>query len=190
MMRRFALISGLACALSVLATAASAQPVSANADQDARLEGHVDGACRMGVPTALSTNNVSVSTLSQGSAEFSIDQLVGPDSIPLAASLTLSIPAVCTQAHTLTISSLKDGLRTEEVVPSGSGFRGVIDYSVGVDWAGQNSAFTASGADVVTPVPDAAVGDVTVTIQIPGGGDPAVAGFYSDEIILQLGVAG
>lgn len=179
----------LSFAAAVLA-AGAAHAADPLAEQTARLEGHVEGACRMGAPTAVSTSNATAGALTTGSAEFTIDQLVGPDGIPLAANFVVSIPAICTQAHVLTVSSLNDGLRTPEPTPSGSQFRSVLDYSVNVGWAGQSNNFTASGADLAAPIPDAARGDVTVTISLPGGGDPAVAGIYSDEIILQLGVAG
>lgn len=186
-MKRVAIFCFAATILAA-GTANTAEPASG--EQSARIEGRVDGACRMGTPTAVSTNNVTVGALSQGSAEFTIDQLVGPDGIPMSANVVVSIPATCTQAHVLSVSSLNDGLRTPETVSPSSGFRNVLDYSVDIDWAGESNSFTASGADLAAPIPDAVQGAVTVTISLPGGGDPAIAGIYTDEIILQLGVAG
>lgn len=188
-MNRLAILS-FAAVIFAAGAANAVEPAAGTGEQSARFEGHVNGACRMGAPTAVSTDNVTVGALSTGSAEFTIDQLVGPDGIPLAAQVVVNIPAICTQAHVLSVSSLNDGLSTPQPVAPGSPFRNVLDYSVNVLWAGQSNDFTASGSDLAAPIPDAAQGDVTVTISLPGGGDPAVAGIYSDEIILQLGVAG
>lgn len=184
-MTRFALIAGLSVAM--LAGAAQAQD---QLSRDAYLEGHVDGACRMYVPQAAGGENMTAGAVGEGAVELAISNLVDAAGVPRAASIVVTVPAICTQAHTLTVTSRNDGLRTEETAPPGSGFRSVIDYTVGVGWAGSTTSFDASSGELVEPVADAAAGDVTLTISFPGGGDPAVAGFYSDEIILELGVAG
>ncbi len=189
-MNRIAAIAAGLCGLMVAGSAAAQVIPTNGAQQPLNLEGRVNGVCKLFQPQTVSASNASVDALSATSAEVRIDSIVDSNGVPQAASVVIVIPAICTQAHTLSMSSANAGLRTAESAVPGSGFRSVLDYTVDVDWAGSTQSFESSGGDLVAPIPDAAVGDMTVTIDFPGGGEPAVAGDYSDQIIVELGVAG
>jgi hypothetical protein len=156
----------------------------------ATFRGAAPAGCRMSAPTAPTLQNAQVGALAPGSAEIAIDQMVGNDAVPLGATVVLVVPAVCNQAHTLTLSSLNRGMLSDSGQPAGGPFRSLLAYSVTVDWAGRQQVLETSDQDLTLNRGDAAVGFVTVTIRIPDGGAPLTAGAYTDEIVLELGATG
>lgn len=169
---------------------AMAQTVDGSATIQATFRGGAEPACRLNTPTAPTAQNVQIGGLAPGSADISISQLVGDDGAPLAATVVLVVPAVCNQAHTLNLSSLNGGLLGDGPELTGGPFRSRLPYSVTVAWAGGQQSFVTQDDALSFAVGDAAVGSVTVTIEIPPGGAPLAAGAYSDEIVLELGAAG
>lgn len=177
-------------ALVAFAGSAAAQSNEDTATIQATFRGNAPAGCRLSTPTAPTSQNAQVGSLSPGSADIAINQLVDQDSSPLGATIVLVLPAVCNQAHTLNLSSLNGGLLGDGAQPAGGAFRSLVPYSVTVNWAGGEQLLLTSDQDLTIPLSDAAVGVVTVTIQIPQGGAPLVAGAYTDEIVLELGAAG
>lgn len=169
--------------------AAAAQSGEETATVQTTFRGQADPGCRLSTPAAPTAENAQVGALGPGSADIAISQLVGDDGQPLGATIVLVLPAVCNQAHTLNLSSLNGGLLGDGPVTTGP-FRSNLPYSVTVAWAGDQQSFQTEDDTLSFPVGDAAVGSVTVTIQIPSGGAPLAAGAYSDELILELGAAG
>ena len=80
---------------------------------------------------------------------------------------------------------LRDGGSTQ---PGQGGFREFVPYQVSAVWSGQTVASASDGGPVVINVPDGAAGDASVTIDVPGGGAPLVAGGYSDAVVIELRV--
>ena len=152
--------------------------------------GDVAAACRMSTPLAPTTDNAQVGALAPGSADIAINRLVGEDGAPIGATIVLVLPATCNQAHTLNLSSLNGGLKGDAPAGSGGAFRSQAPYTVTVAWAGESQTFQTQDESLAFALGSAATGPVTVTIQIPAGGAPLAAGTYSDELILELGVAG
>lgn len=177
-------------ALVVPAGGAAAQSNEQTATIQATFRGVAPAACRMSAPTAPTSENAQVGALSPGSADIAIDQMVDQDSSPLGATIVLVLPAVCNQAHTLSLSSLNGGLLGDGAQPAGGAFRTLVPYSVTVSWAGGEQLLLTPDQNLSVVFSDAAAGVVTVTIQIPQGGAPLVAGAYTDEIVLELGAAG
>jgi hypothetical protein len=176
-------------ALALPAGAAAAQTAETGAIQ-ATFRGNAPAGCLMSSPSAPTSENVSVGALSPGSADIAISQMVGDDATALGATIVLVLPAVCNQAHTLNLSSLNGGLLGDGEAPISGAFRSLVPYSVTVNWAGGEQVLLTSDQELSVPFGDAAAGVVTVTIQIPPGGAPLVAGAYTDEIVLELGAAG
>lgn len=177
----------------ILGAAALAGPALAQQDTTATIQtvfrGDVAAACRMSTPLAPTADNAQVGALAPGSADIAISQLVGDDGAPIGATIVLVLPATCNQAHTLNLSSLNGGLKSSGPVVTGA-FRSQAPYTVTVAWAGESQTFQTQNESLAFNLANAATGPVTVTIQIPAGGAPLAAGTYSDELVLELGVAG
>jgi hypothetical protein len=176
--------------LTVLAGSAMAQSENLSATNQTTFRGSAPGACQLDVAASPSSANAQISALSPGSADIAISQMVGSDGLPLGATIVLVLPAVCNQAHTLNLSSLNGALLGDTPVTGGGAFRSQLPYSVTVSWAGGARSFQTGQSMAPFALGDAAAGPVTVTIQIPSGGAPLAAGAYSDELVLELGIAG
>ncbi|RYF93606.1 MAG: hypothetical protein EON95_08320 [Caulobacteraceae bacterium] len=179
-----------------LAAALMAGPAFAQTQEEttgtiqAVFRGDVLAACRMSTPLAPTADNAQVGALAPGSADIAINQLVGDDGAPIGATIVLVLPATCNQAHTLNLSSLNGGLKGDGPALPGGAFRSQAPYTVTVAWAGESQTFQTQDESLSFALGSAATGPVTVTIQIPAGGAPLAAGTYSDELVLELGVAG
>ncbi len=168
---------------------AAAQTTELTTPVQASFHGTAPAGCRISTGSAPTSENVQIGALSAGSAAIAINQMVDEGAAPLGATVVLVLPAVCNQAHTLNLSSLNGGLLGDG--PAGVGaFRSLLPYSVTVAWAGGEQLLLTSDQTLSVVFGDAAAGVVTVTIQIPQGGAPLVAGAYTDEIVLELGAAG
>lgn len=177
-------------ALTALGGAAAAQSGPGTATIQATFRGAAAAGCRLSTPTAPTSDNVQISALAPGSADIAINQLVGDDGAALGATVVLELPAVCNQAHTLNLTSLHGGLLGDGPEVTSGPFRSRLPYSVTVAWAGGQQSFLTEDGSLSFALGEAAAGPVTVTIQIPSGGAPLAAGAYSDELVLELGVAG
>lgn len=167
-----------------------AQSGEQSATIQATFRGAAEPACRLNTPTSPTSDNAQVSGLAPGSADIAINQLVGADGATLGATVVLVLPAVCNQAHTLNLSSLNGGLLGDGPAVTTGPFRSRLPYSVTVNWAGGQQSFLTEDGILSFALGAAAVGPITVTIQIPSGGAPLAAGAYSDELVLELGIAG
>jgi hypothetical protein len=168
---------------------AAAQTAPETSNVQATFRGTAVGGCRLSTPTSSSVDNVSVGALTPGSADITFNQLVGANSTAVGATVVLVMPAVCNQAHTLSLSSLNGGLLGDGPVTAGP-FRSNLPYNVTVSWAGTQQSFTTGGGNLSLPLSNAVADNLTVTIQIPAGGAPLAAGNYADELVLELGAAG
>jgi len=187
---RTLLALGLLAGTSAVAGAAAAQTPESTATIQATFRGGVDPACRMNIPTSPTADNAQIGATGPGSADIAITQLAGDDGASLGATIVLILPALCNQAHTLSLASQNGGLQGDGPPITGGPFRSNLPYSVTVDWADTAQTYGTGDEALSVSVGDAAVGSVTVTIQIPPGGAPLAAGVYSDELILELGAAG
>ncbi|MCC7267268.1 MAG: hypothetical protein IT546_07995 [Caulobacteraceae bacterium] len=190
MMTRAARTLAIVAALATAASTAAAQDVLPSSTIQATFRGVAPAGCRLDAPTAPSTSNATVGGLAPGSAEIAFNPLVGDDSAPLGASVRLVLPAICNQAHTLSLTSVNGGLKNAAGPPPSGPFRAVLPYNVVVTWAGEDQSFASGQGATLMNIGDAVSDVVTVTIQLPAGGAPLTAGTYSDELVLELGVAG
>ena len=175
---------------ALLCLAIPAQAQQAPATAQAAFRGAALPGCRMSTPAAEAIQNAVLSNAAPGSADVGISQLVGEDGAVFGATVVLSIPVVCNQAHTLVLSSLRGGLRTGQPGAENGVFRSVVPYRIRIEWSGAASDFNSEDGDAVLAVDDAAQGALNVVIDIPAGGAPLVAGAYSDELVLALSAAG
>jgi Spore Coat Protein U domain len=181
----------MALAVLLIPTFGRAQTVNESlASAATEFRGEAPGVCVIrGAARLVSSNNASLETSQLNAAAIRVTSLVAADGSgqPNAADLTLSIPVICTVTHDVTISSIGAGMtRDGGTVGAGSGFRTLLDYQVQTSWAGQTLAASASALPSVVTAPDAASGDLQVTVSILQGGQPLVAGTYSDTLTILL----
>jgi len=179
----------LAAAAALMLTAGAAQAQTPPTEQLA-FNGVAPPGCIMQSATSPSSDNASVSSPSPGAADILIGRLVGEDGVPVGATVILTLPAACNQAHRLSLGSLNGGLVNIDGTPVGGPFRALLPYTVGVSWGGASETYDSATPGVTLSSGDAATGSVTVTIEIPAGGAPLVAGAYSDQLVLELAAAG
>jgi hypothetical protein len=149
-------------------------------------------ACVIRTPSATSGNNATFTPVSGTTGEIQIVEFVNPSNAqPRAASINVALPVICNSPHQLVLRSTNGGLRREG---SGGGNQGPFaefkPYTIAADWAGNslNVASDAGGAVTISS-PFARAGDVSVSIDVEGGGAPLVAGTYSDEIVVEFTAA-
>lgn len=167
-----------------------AQSMDGPQSTQAAFQGVAPGACVTGAPVTASADNVVVSGAAPGVADITITDLVDEDGALRAATVTLLVPALCNQAHTLGLSSANGGLASESSEAIAPPFRAVAPYQVTVSWNGQQQIFATEDNSLSMPVDAAATGAIGLTIEIPPGGAPLVAGAYSDQLVVNLGVTG
>jgi hypothetical protein len=185
--------NAICLALAVLVAPGLAKAQTANesrASTATEFRGEAPGLCVIrGAARLVSSNNASLETSELNAAAIRVTSLVAADGSgqPNAADLTLSIPVICTVTHDVTISSIGAGMtRDGGAGVGGTGFRSLLDYQVQTSWAGQTLAAAASALPSVVTAPDAASGDLLVTVSILQGGQPLVAGSYSDTLTILL----
>ena len=182
---------GLSLAVLIAPTALSAQTANeSRASAATEFRGEAPGVCVIrGAARLISSNNASLETSQLNAAAIRVTSLVAADGSgqPNAADLTLSIPVICTVTHDVTVSSTGAGMTRDGGAGGvGVGFRSLLDYQVQTSWAGQTLAASASALPSVVTAPDAASGDLLVTVSILQGGQPLVAGSYSDTLTILL----
>ena len=189
-MKASVFLSAVLAASALTGASASAQiapvlPVPA----EFGFSGEVTAGCLMSTPTAPTLNNASASSLTPGSADILVTQMVGDDGVPVGAVIILDLPSICNQAHTLSLSSLSGGMINPEAGGDTGSFRGALPYTVQVNWGGVVQTYQTGDPVLSLPVGNASTGQVVLTIQIPAGGAPLVAGVYSDQLGHELGAA-
>lgn len=154
--------------------------------------GQAPSACLISQPTASTGQNATLSQTGAQSAEIRISELVDPQTAqPRASSMNVALPVICNTAHRLTVKSGNGGLlRAGGRRGAVSGFRQLLPYNVSADWSGQSiTGSSTSGTPVTINSANGAAGQVSLSISIPAGGEPLVAGSYSDSVVIELQVA-
>lgn len=178
-------VAGAACAL---AGAASGQTPTTQQEQ-MPFAGDVLPGCTMAAPVISGATNTTSSNVAAGTADLTVTRLVGDDGVPVGAQVVLTLESACNQSHTLSLDSVRGGMTNGETAPNGQ-FRTVLPYSVTLSWAGVTQTFSSADPALAAAIGSAARGPLTVSITIPSGGTPLVAGAYSDQLVLELGAAG
>lgn len=181
--------------LGVAAAPADAQTTiiedATRTGQTIQVSGIAPPACL--VRAASGQRGVNATFASSGTnGTVTIDNLVDPVTARVLPSrITLALPIICNSAHVVRLRSAGGALRREgaAVVP-GAVFTDELPYQYGLRWAGGGTVSpTASGQVVTVAASGAASGVAEVTLDVPSGGRPLVAGRYGDTIIVELGAA-
>lgn len=187
MMRAAVLLPSLIVA-AFAGAAAAQQPATQQPQLSYR--GDVAAGCILSAPTIGASTNATAQNASGGSADVVITRLAGDDGVPEGAEVSLVLQAACNQSHTLNLESLLGGLTNGQPAPANGQFRTVLPYQVTLSWAGTTQTFRSDDPALAAAIASAARGSLTVSITIPSGGSPLVAGSYADQLVLELGVAG
>lgn len=180
------------CVLVIFAPlAANAQVVNeSTASSATEFRGTAPGLCVIrGAATVVSSNNASLTSSVIGASAIQVTSLVAQNGtgIPNAAEMQVAIPVICTVTHSVTVQSASRGMvREGTAIPNAAGFRTLLDYQVQTAWAGKSNSLQASALPTVINTPDAAAGSLLVTVSILQGGQPLVAGSYSDTLTILL----
>jgi hypothetical protein len=115
--------------------------------------------------------------------------LVDPATAKTKAAVgTVQFQVICTGAHTLTVSTGSGGLINTTTSATGAGFSNRADYTLQAAWDGASRSLTTSGsaASLDLSGSDSVTGALTVTVTVPSGQGPLVAGAYQDTISIDL----
>jgi len=158
------------------------------------LVGQAPSACVISAPTAASGSNATFAEAGAQRGEIDITELADPrTAVPKPAAINLALPVICNAAHQVVISTANGGLSRVGVAagsPEVNGFRQFVPYQLSASWAGQSAnAASRVGPTITIKSSDGAAGQLSLVVQVPGGGDPLVAGAYGDQVVIQLQVA-
>ncbi len=187
----------LAFALSLTAASgiAHAQTLTPGQDVGGSSSGRLDligdapQACVLSPPVVTALANATFQPVNGQAGTILVNQLVDPQTAaPLGATINLAFPVVCNGAHEMTVRTANGGLaHIPAIAVPGVGFRASLVYRLTAAWAGQT---VTGGTDQPTPVDirtsDGAAGQFSLVVDIPGGGDPLIAGPYSDSLVIEL----
>lgn len=187
---RTALLSALLIAAPATAQTAVVDE-AANSTRTIQISGIAAPACVIRPAGAQAgTNATFVGTASSGTV--TITNLVDPVTAqPVPSRITLTLPIICNSAHVVRLRSAGGALRREgRAVVQGSVFTDQLPYSYSLRWAGGGTLSPQQSNQLVTVTASgAAAGVAEVTLDVPGGGRPLVAGNYGDTVIVELGAA-
>jgi hypothetical protein len=185
---RGSIFTGLAALL--IPSAALAQ--SANtAVRQIEISGEASGGCLVSAAPGASGANAALDTSNPNSAVVRIADLVNPATGQVQlATISLALPVVCNASHQVVVRSVKGGLGREGAPSPAPGFRELAPYTITAAWAGATvSAPSQVNQPLTLTEGDGAAGNLSISLSLPAGGAPLVAGAYSDELIIELQVA-
>jgi hypothetical protein len=190
MMLKRLILSALALAPAVV----SAQTVNTGQGR-LDMSGTAPSACVISAPSSVTGANATFQLTGPQAAQIDITELVDQNTAqPRAATISLALPVICNGAHSLVVTTANGGLvRIGGNLGNANvngGFREILPYQLSADWAGHStSGDSHSRTPVNIAVGDGAAGQLSLTIAIPPGGAPLVAGTYADSLVIQLQVA-
>ena len=173
----------------LVAGAAEAQEIGAILEDNGAVafEGSVPNVCRLGTP-GLDQASSALTVEQQTATGISVrlNAFADPETaLALENSVIFTLPLTCNAAHSLVVRSLGKGFSTRET--ASPGFLNSVGYSLTTQWAQQSSSENVVGGSGTTiAVSNAAAGSAVVTVRIPAGTTPLVAGAYSDDIIVEV----
>jgi hypothetical protein len=175
-------------ALALFASSASAEVL--NPRQEVTIAGTANPACVIKGPALASGNNISFAPSGSNAGEIRFTQLVNASTAEVReAQVDLVLPIICNSAHRFVLKSANRGLSRIGDAPANGAFRTSVPYSVKASWQGRQLDQSSEAGDFVIDIPGSGAGDLSLSIAVPPGGQPLVAGSYSDTITVQLEVA-
>lgn len=196
MRRSPSLFHGLSLCAVTASMACMAAPALAQTQQTVGLGGEAEQMCTLGEPTVGTGAFTNFDTPS--GTVFSITQLANATSLTTrAASITLSLDAMCNTIHRVVIASDNNGLWRQGVATPARGFGSAVPFRANLSWASQQYALTADatirqGVEEFMLVGQPNTGEMEIEFEISAGatnvgiGAPLLAGEYSDVLRVTL----
>lgn len=186
------LVHGSTIAALVVSMACIATPVSAQQQATVNLVGDANLMCTLGQPGQGSGALTNFDTPS--GTVFGITHLTDPETLSTrAASITLTMAAMCNSIHRVVIASDNNGLWRSNAGATPSGFGSAVPYTANLVWADQQYPLTAEAADrqgveeqMLVGQPN--TGEMLIEFSIDSGatnagfGAPLLSGEYSDVL--------
>jgi hypothetical protein len=187
-----AFVHGWKVAALVASMACIAAPAWAQDQATVTLTGEADQMCTVGQPTQ-STGALTNFDTPSGSV-FGITRLADPETLSTrAATITLSMDAMCNTIHRVVIASDNNGLWRQGVTTAPAGFGSAVPYTANLVWADQQYPLTAEAASRQSVEEEMLIGrpntgEMLIEFEINTGatnaglGAPLLAGEYSDVL--------
>ncbi len=182
-------------AVALLALVPSPALAQAPESGGARFEiiGEAPSACVVRPPSAASGVNATVQPAGSARSEIRIIQMVDSSTGQArATSAELALPIICNAPHRVTLRSRNGGLLREGRTgrSMGGGFSEFLPYRLSALWLGRSAEGASDGADgFVIDSFGGGAGQMSLSIVVPEGGRPLVAGRYADELVVEFQVA-
>lgn len=152
--------------------------------------GTADPACVIRAPSAAVGTNMRFEPLSASAGQIGITEFVDQNAVSRGGSIEINLPVICNSAHRVVVRSGNGGLRRVGATVQAGPFAQFVPYSVAAQWGGQQALLaTNQGGSVLIDSGQARAGLVGLTISVAAGGQPLVAGTYSDQIVVELQAA-
>jgi len=153
------------------------------------VSGDVASECRLS-PAAEGPGDANVRFSSvAGGSQVTVAMFVDPTTARTRSSTgAVQFQITCTGPHTLKVTSGSGGMVNGTTSVTGQGFTNRADYTLAAQWNGASRSVTTSGAAASLDLSqtNGAQGALTVTVSIPPGQGPLVAGAYQDTITVDL----
>lgn len=175
---------------SLFAAAPALAQDTAQSSRALYVNGTAPSACVIRGATAGAAQNAVFSVVDASHGQIAITQLVDPNTAePRASDIQISLPVTCNASHRVRIASREGGLLRSGANNRGAaagGFAEFLPYQIGIDWAGSQIQQQSDGGAIVVNSPNGAIGNLSVRVATPAGGNPLVAGQYDDSITIQF----
>lgn len=165
---------------------AGSQPLPLSDQFD--ISGAAPDSCVLSNPSAASGRNAIFEAGGARRARIVLPQLADPGTArSRGAAITIVFPLVCNTAHDISVTTTGQGLARLGVAAVAAGFRDRIAYRLSADWDGAQAAGSSAAAVPVKIAKNSgAAGMLSLTIDVPEGGEPLLAGTYSDSLVIEI----
>lgn len=154
------------------------------------VNGQVPSACRLSPATqGRGASNVTFTDNGGAASLVTLNTMVDPNTARTQSAVgVVQFQVLCTGSHTLTVSSTSGGFVNTTTSATGNGFANHANYTLQASWDGKTRALTTAGsaASLDLSGSDGATGALIVTVTVPPGEGPLVAGTYQDTINIDV----
>jgi hypothetical protein len=149
----------------------------------------VTNVCRFGGVTVSGGRNAAFSATTNGGS-ITINALADQNTArALPASISVTFEGLCNEPQSIRLISTRGGLKPDQSAAASGTFQSRVDYTASLNWGSDQTSLTtdgtASGSTGLT-FNGAQSGAVTLSIDIPAGSQPLVAGNYSDVLTVEF----
>lgn len=152
--------------------------------------GTAPAGCVIRAPASAIGTNMRFEPASASAGQIGITEFVDQNAVSRGGSIEISLPVICNSAHRVIVRSGNGGLRRLGATAQTGPFAQFVPYQVTTQWGGQQAVLaTNQGGTSQIDSGQARAGLVGLSINLAAGGQPLVAGTYSDQIVVELQAA-